>query len=110
MGSAAKYRRSFRPALGIIDRNRRSGVIDEELFAGLVLLAQDHIRVLPLLLIEFAETAVGVAAGVGLPILLPDQSPRQVRMAFFVELRRIGLGLAGFGGAPRGFPNSAACS
>jgi hypothetical protein len=52
--------------------NRRPGVIDEELLARLVLLAQHHIQLLPPLLVEFTEPAVAVAVRVSLLILLPS--------------------------------------
>jgi hypothetical protein len=55
------------------------------------------------LLVEFAESAKGVALRMSLTILFPDQLQRQVRIAleFFVKLSKIGLGLAGFVGASR---------
>ena len=39
--------------------------------AGLVLLPEHHIELLPPPLVEFAEPAVAVAVGLRLPILLP---------------------------------------
>jgi hypothetical protein len=55
-------------------------------------------------LIEFAKAAVSVAVGMRLPVFFPGELQRQVGMAleFFVELRKIGLGLVGLLGAPRG--------
>ena len=71
-----------------------------------MLLAQHHIQLLPPPLVEFAKAAVSVAVRVGLPIFFPGELQRQMRMAleFFVELGKIGLGLAGRVGAPRGSP------
>ena len=71
-----------------------------------MVLAQHHIQSLPPLLVELTEAAVSVAVRVGLAIFFPGQLQRQVRMAleFFVELGKIGLGLAGLVRAPRRAP------
>jgi hypothetical protein len=55
-------------------------------------------------LVKFAEAAVSVAVRVGLSIFFPGELQRQVRMAleFFVELGKIGRGLAGLVGTPWG--------
>ena len=61
----------LRPALRIMDGNRRPGVIDEELLPRRMVLPQHHIQSLPPLLVEFTEAAVGVTVRVGLPIFFP---------------------------------------
>src|SRR4051794_2321221 len=64
----------------IMDRYRRSCPIHEQLLAGLVLLPQHHILFPPPPLVQLAEAAVLVAVRVCLPVLLPKQLLRQVRM------------------------------
>jgi len=53
--------RSFQPTRGVMDRNRRPSVIDEELFSRHMLLPQYHIQPLPPLLVAFTKAAVSVA-------------------------------------------------
>ena len=93
---------ALRTTLRVVDGDRVPGVVNEELLAGLVLLSQHHVQLLPPLLIELAEPAVGIAVGIRLAILFPGQLQRQVRMAleFFVESRKIRSGLATLVGAP----------
>ena len=45
----------------VFDRDGRTGVIDEELFAGTVLLAKNDVQLAPPPLVEFAEAAVAIA-------------------------------------------------
>lgn len=60
------------------DRNRVAGIVDEQLLAGLVLLAEHHILLAPPALVEFAQACVAVTVGMILPIFLPPQLQRQV--------------------------------
>jgi hypothetical protein len=62
----------------IMDRNRCSCPIYEQLLAGLVLLPQHHILLPPPPLVQLAEAAVLVAVGIRLPVLLPQQLLRHV--------------------------------
>ena len=57
----------------VVNRNRRSGPIDEGFLAGLVLLPHHYVELLAPALIQFAETAVAVALGVGVAVLFPEQ-------------------------------------
>ena len=63
-----------------MDRDRGSRPIDEQLLAGLVLLAQHHILLAAPALVQLAEAAVAIAVRVCLPVLLPEQLLRQVWM------------------------------
>src|ERR1017187_2669185 len=62
----------LRPALRIMDRNRRPGVIDEQILSRNVIWAKHYIRWPPPLLVKFEEPAVSVTVGVGLPIFFPS--------------------------------------
>src|SRR5579872_4342159 len=95
---------ALRPALRIMNRNRRPGVIDEQFLSRDMILAQHDIQLLSPTLVQFAKAAVSVTIRVGLPIFFPGELERQVRMAleFFVELGKIRLRLAGWVGVPRG--------
>ena len=60
----------IRSALRVMDGNRIPGVIDEELFASLVLVAEHHVQTTAPAMVEFAEAAVAEALGmvsVGIP-------------------------------------------
>ena len=62
--------RMIRSALRVMDGNRIPGVIDEELFASLVLVAEHHVQTTAPAMVEFAEAAVAEALGmvsVGIP-------------------------------------------
>src|SRR5262245_24180891 len=67
-------------ATWIMDRDRCSCPIHEQLLAGLVLLPQDHILFPPPPAIQLTEATVLVAIRVCLPILLPKQLLRHVWM------------------------------
>ena len=64
----------------IMDRYRCSCPINEQLLAGLVLLAQHHILFPSPPLIQLAEATVLVAVGIRLPVLFPKQLLRHVWM------------------------------
>lgn len=70
---ADKQRRLADAAIGVMNRNRCAGPIDEQLLARLMLLAQHHILLFPPAPVELAEAAVAVAVQVLLAILLPQQ-------------------------------------
>src|SRR5260370_32432304 len=63
--------RTVRAALGIVEGDGVPGVIHEELFAGLVLVAQHHVQMAAPAMIELAETAVAIAVGAALAAFLP---------------------------------------
>src|ERR1019366_5123006 len=63
---------------GIVNRNRRAGVIDEHLFARAVCLPQHQIEFLQPTPVQIAEPAVAVALGIALTPFLPDQLQRQI--------------------------------
>jgi hypothetical protein len=65
-----------RAALRVVNRNGIASVIDEELFAGLVLVAEDDVQMAAPAAVEFTEAAVTVAVGVVLAVLLPEQLQR----------------------------------
>src|SRR5262249_16741408 len=67
-------------ATWIMDRDRCSCPIHEQLLAGLVLLPQDHILFPPPPGNHLQEATEWVAFGFGLPILLPKQLLRHVWM------------------------------
>ena len=81
-------------ATRIMDRDRCSRPINEQLLAGLVLLAQHHILLPPPASVQLAEPAVLVAIRVCLPILLPKQLLRHVWMLLPLpmEIGEIGHG------------------
>jgi hypothetical protein len=56
-----------------VDRNRVSDVIDEELLAGLMLVAEHDVQTSAPAMLEFAEAAVAEAPGVVLAVFLPQQ-------------------------------------
>jgi len=60
---------ALRATLRVVEGDGVPGVVDEELLAGLVLLPQHHVQLLPPAPVEFTEPAVGVAVRVGLPVL-----------------------------------------
>jgi hypothetical protein len=66
-------RLSLRAALRIIDRNRRPGVIDEQLLSRDMILAQHYIQLLSPTLVQFAKAAVSVAVRVSLTIFFPSE-------------------------------------
>ena len=55
----------------VMDRDRRTGVIDEHLFAGAMFVAQHQIQLLQPVPVELAETAITVT-GVVDPVFFPD--------------------------------------
>ena len=63
----------------VVDRDPASGEVDEELLAGLVLLAHDAVDVAAPAPVVLAELAVGVRIGKGLLVLEPEQHQRDVR-------------------------------
>src|SRR5689334_13230439 len=70
----------FRTTTRIMDRNRCSCPIHEQLLAGPVLLPQHHILFPPPTPVQLAEAAVLVAVRVRLPVLFPKQLLRHVSM------------------------------
>ena len=56
-----------------LDRDGCPSVINEELFAGAMLLAENDIELAAPALVEFAEAAVAVAVRMSLDVLLPQQ-------------------------------------
>src|SRR5579875_758614 len=92
-----------RPALGVMDGKGVPGIIHEELFAGLMLLAQHDIQTAAPATVELAEAAVAIALGVVLAVFLPQPCQRQVTMGFefLVKGRKVGRRLAGFIDAAR---------
>jgi hypothetical protein len=86
---------AHRTALRIVDRNDGSGIVDEQLFAGAVFLAQHHVQLTPPLLVGIAESTVAVSVWVCLSILFPYQLQRQVGMLleFFMDAGQIRLWL-----------------
>jgi hypothetical protein len=57
--------------------------VDEELFASLVLLAHRDVEVAPPAPVELGELAVGVAVGVGLFVLVPQEHERHALLRQF---------------------------
>jgi Kef-type K+ transport system membrane component KefB len=72
--------RAHGAALGVVDGKGVAGIIDEELFARLMLVAEDDVQLAAPAAVELAEAAVAVAVGVVLAILLPQQLQRDVTM------------------------------
>jgi hypothetical protein len=62
----------------IVNGNLRSGPIDEQLLARLVLLPEHYIELAPPLLILVAEVAVAVTIRMRLPVFHPEELQRQV--------------------------------
>ena len=89
------------PAAGIDHRCRLPGVVDEELLSGPVGLAHDHIHATLPDAVAGTELAVGIALGMALAILLPEQEQRH---AFAPQLPmndiKVGLDQPALGGAP----------
>src|SRR5660398_28663 len=77
--------------------------VDETFLPGWVLLAQHHILLAAPTLIQLAEAAVAVSFRMRLPVLFPDQLPREMTMLLqlLVQSGKVGIGsFAGsFGGA-----------
>ena len=76
--AGAQYRREhggglYFTALRVVNRYRGSGVIDEHLLAGAVLLPQHQVELFQPSPVEVAVPAVAVAFRVALPSFLPDQ-------------------------------------
>ncbi len=96
---------ALRSALRVKDGDGVAGVIDEELFARLVLVAQHHIQMAVPAMIEFREAAVALAVGVVLAVFLPLQEQRQaaVGLKFLVKVREVRRGPLGFRRALDGF-------
>ena len=90
----------------VIDGNGISGVVDEKLLAGLVLLAEHHVQVASPTLVEFAQARVAVTVGMILVVLLPPQLQRQmaVGLEFFVQKGKVGDGSVALIDAPRRRP------
>ena len=63
--------RTVRAALCIVEGDGVPGIIHEELFAGLVLVAQHHVQMAAPAMIELAEAAVAIAVGAALAVFLP---------------------------------------
>ena len=76
------------PAARIVNRNGVTGPIDKQLLSSLVFLAQHDFLLAPPALVQFAEARVAVPFRLGLPILFPNQSQRQVRMLLQLVLDR----------------------
>ena len=95
---------AHRTALRIVDGNGGPGIIDEQLFAGAVFLAQHHVQLTPPLLVEIAESTVAVSVGVCLSVLFPYQLQRQVGMLleFFMDAGQIRLWLTVLIDPPQG--------
>ena len=89
-----------------MDGNGVAGVIDKELLAGLVLVAEDDVQLAAPAAVEFAEAAVTVAVGVVLAVLLPEQLQRDVTMGleFLVKALKLRCGTVGFVDAARRVP------
>src|SRR5579875_3462240 len=89
--------------LRVVDSDGVPGIIHEELFAGLMLLAQHHVQTAAPATVELAEAAVAIALGVVLAVFLPQPCQRQVTMGFefLVKGRKVGRRLAGFIDAAR---------
>ena len=73
----------------IMDRNRGSGLIDEHLPAGFVLLLEKHhVELAAPVLLQLAKAAVAVPFRVALPVLFPRQLQCQVPMALLLLMNR----------------------
>lgn len=79
---------------GVDDGDLVAGVIDEDFFAGAVVLAQDHVEVPRPGAVLLAEPAVAWAVGVLLDELLPEQLQGDVLVGlqFLVDFREVRLG------------------
>ena len=77
-------------------REQLPGVINEELFAGAVLLAENDVELAAPALVEFAETAVAVALGISLDVLFPQQlqGDMLVRLQLLVNRGKVGFDTA----------------
>src|SRR5438477_6444777 len=64
----------------VVDRDRGSRPIDEQLLTGLVFLTQHHVLLPAPALKQLAETGMAIAVRVALPVLLPKQLLGQVCM------------------------------
>ena len=89
-------RRTDFACLQVLDRDGRPGVVNEELFAGAVLLAENDVELAPPALVEFAETAVAVAVGMSFDVLFPQQLQGHVPVRLQLLMNR---GEVGFGAA-----------
>ena len=80
-------------ALRIVNRNPGSGVIDEHLFPGAVILPQHQVQFLQPSPVQIAESAIAIALRVALASFLPDQLQCQVlvRLQLLVNLGPVRL-------------------
>ena len=74
-----------------MNRHRRAGPIDEQLFPGAVLLPQHYILLLFPAPVQHAETAIAVSLGIRLPVLFPQQLQRHMLVPpqLFVHLGKV---------------------
>ncbi len=78
---------------GIIDGDGEPGKVDEELLAGLVVLAHRDAQVLSPRAIERTELGVGVTTGVLLEVFEPEQIERDPLLReFALHVVEVGLG------------------
>jgi hypothetical protein len=66
--------------LWVYERDGVAGIIDEQLLASPVLLAQHHVQAPMPAPVQLAKAAVAVAVRVRLAVLVPHQLQRQVRV------------------------------
>jgi hypothetical protein len=75
----------------VVDRDRETGEVDEELLAREVVLAHHDVEVTVPLPVELAELAVAVAVGVSLTVLIPEQLQGDALVAqFALQVSEVG--------------------
>src|SRR5450759_5555849 len=73
-------------ALRVVNRYRGSGVIDEHLLAGAVLLPQHQVELFQPSPVEIAESAIAIAVRMALTPFLPQRLQRQVLVLSLIHI------------------------